>query len=784
MSFNKLIISFLFFIIPATGVAQEREWDYQTYPPLDISILHAAGTFQIDEAGVIGGTVLYDVQFKNSYADTLFLDAVELDIRSVKINGGEVRYTVSEDRLNILLSDHFSEQSEATLEIQYSGEIGFGFHRSESGVIWSSALPKITSHWLPVVDSPRISFTTDFEFNYPSGTQLIFNGRRGSDEIVSIDQESVSYHSESPVSPAGLRLINGSFDYTTSTANELAGSSAFSGSNSPQIFLYSEIGEQPGLLENAAEYFINVQNYLGQPFPYDDLHIILLEDSHWEVKSSGAGILYLFENEGNLQQQLMAGMISQWAGEAVQAVNWRRSEPLLMMQAFLLNEIFDAPLSLKNVLEPYHLYSVHTRSEWQQFFRSEASEKLKEAFRNVILSLDYDGREVYDWNLFAEKLYQASGTPWFSGFERPVLEHPEEAPVAESELEIPVETDSFIEYHSRIQWEEGSERAEIFFSAVDEVIGELVTVQVEEISFTGRNVHEVTFTGASDGVVIAVNRALENIKLSVTGRNDIRLTTEKPLMFWIYQLQNDSDPERRRQAAEALAEVEDNPDIQLALNDLLRTETDATVYAELLRALGRLTEGASGTDELFMQQAGQDQPTSVRISAAEALGNYHGNDMAISQLRSLIIQANNRDLRRQSIRSLHQITEPDRFISETEPLLTREQVLPDVPLILNLYAENGNPEKAVAIADDLGDGDFPLSVRLDFIRLIAQYDRSPDSWQQRLPVLLNDPHPAVRYHAVQALEHLPQNRRNEIIQLVLDQEFDERIRRMAVSSGA
>src|SRR5690625_6768550 len=110
--------------------------------------------------------------------------------------------------------------------------------------------------------------------------------------------------------------------------------------------------------------------------------------------------------------------------------------------------------------------------------------------------------------------------------------------------------------------------------------------------------------------------------------------------------------------------------------------------------------------------------------------------MAISQLRSLIIQANSRDLRRQSIRSLHQVTEPDRFISETEPLLTREQVLPDVPLILNLYAENGNPEKAVAIADDLGDGDFPLSVRLDFIRLIAQYDRSPDSWQQRLPVLL------------------------------------------------
>src|SRR5690625_5433203 len=107
--------------------------------------------------------------------------------------------------------------------------------------------------------------------------------------------------------------------------------------------------------------------------------------------------------------------------------------------------------------------------------------------------------------------------------------------------------------------------------------------------------------------------------------------------------------------------------------------------------------------------------------------------MAIIQLRSSIIQANNRDLRRQSIRSLHQITEPDRFISETEPLLTRAQVLPDVPLILDLYAENGNAEKAVAIADDLGDGDMPLSVRLDLIRLIVQYDRSPDSVQPTPP---------------------------------------------------
>src|SRR5690625_7854170 len=97
----------------------------------------------------------------------------------------------------------------------------------------------------------------------------------------------------------------------------------------------------------------------------------------------------------------------------------------------------------------------------------------------------YDGREVLYVNLIAKELYQASGTPWFSGFERPVLEHPEEAPVAESELEIPVETDSFIEYHSRIQWEEGSERAEIFFSAVDEVVGELETVGVEGVSFPG-----------------------------------------------------------------------------------------------------------------------------------------------------------------------------------------------------------------------------------------------------------------------------------------------------------
>lgn len=775
MSFNKLLCLLILISVPFSGNAQEREWDYQPYPPLDISISHAQGTIQIDETGLIGGTISYDIIFKNSYTDTLYFDAVELDIRSVQINNSETDFTVSDDQLNILISESFPAESEATIEIQYSGEAGFGFHQSESQVMWSSALPRTTSHWLPVIDSPRIAFTTDLEFHFPSGSQLVFNGRRGSAEIVTVEQESVAYSSETPISASGLRLITGSFEYTGSTASDLSGSSAFAGGNVPQIYLYSEKPDQLDLLESAAEYYINVQNYLGHEFPFDDLHIVYLEDSQWEVNQSGAGIIYLFEDAGDLHHQLKTGIISQWAGESLRAVSWQRSEPLMMIQAFLLNEIFDASLALRTVMEPYDLYSAHTRSEWQHFFHEEASDKLKEAFQSVISSYAYDGSEVIDWNLFAEMLYQNSGTPWFSGFAKPDLEAP-----AEEETTTQAAGDSYIHYQARIEWEDGSERAEIFFQAEDEVISELVTVQIEEITFNGRNEHEVTFTGASDGVVITVNRVLENIKLAVTGREDVRLTTDKPTMFWIYQLQNDEDSERRRQAAEALATVEDNPDIQLALNDLLRTESDPQVYAELLRSLASLTEGASGTDELFMQQAGQDQPTSVRISAAEALGNYHGNDMAINQLRSLIIQSNNRDLRRQSIRSLENITDAERFITETEPLLTREQVLPEVPLILSLYAENGNPEKAVEISDELVEGEFPLQIRLEFIKLIVEHDRSPDNWMQRLPVLLNDPHPAVRYQAVQALEYIPQNRRNELIQIVLDQEFDERVRRVAL----
>lgn len=781
MGFNKLLYIVTFILLPVQGFAQDRSWDFQAYPPLEISITHASGNIQIDEAGTVGGTITYDIFFKNSFTDTLFFDAVELDIRSVRINDIDADYLVSDDQLNILVPEPFTAGSEGTVEIRYSGKAGFGFHQSDSQILWSSALPRTTSHWLPVIDSPRISFTSDFEFHYPSGRQLIFNGRHESGEIVSVDQESAIYRSERPVSPDGLRLVIGSFDYHGNSASDMPGSSAFSGSQAPQIHLYSEKPDQLSLLESAAEYFINIQNYLGQPFPFDDLHIVYLDDSQWEVKQTGSGILYLFEDAGDLDHQLKTGMISQWTGESLRAVSWQRSEPLMMMQAFLLNEVFDASLSLRNVLEPYDLYSAHTRSEWQHFFREEASDKLKEAFQSAVLSYRYDGSEVTDWNLFAEKLYQESGTPWFSGFQKPELEMPATETPEEESPEISVSVPA-TRYHARIQWEEGGERAEIFFNAEDEIINELVTVRVEEITFSGRNVHEVTFTGASDGVVIAVNRVLENIKLTVMGRDDVELLTDKPLMFWIYQLQNDNEPERRREAARALASVEDNPDIQLALNDLLRTESDAAVYAELLRSLGTLTEGASGTDELFMQQTGQDQPTAVRLAAAEALGNYHGNEMAIRQLRSLIVQANSRELRREAIRSLQNITDSERFIAETEPLLTREQLLPEVPLILNLYAEHGNPEKAVEISNDFLEGEFPLQVRLDFISLIAQYDRSPDNWENRLPVLLNDPHPAIRYHAVQALEYIPQDRRDELIQIVLDQEFDERIRRIAVAA--
>src|SRR5699024_8799906 len=108
-------------------------------------------------------------------------------------------------------------------------------------------------------------------------------------------------------------------------------------------------------------------------YPYQRLHIVILNDHFWEQKPYGASVIYLYKNKGSLLNQLRRGLYAQWFGVYQHEARWANAEPIQLFQTVLHYKISDNPIFLKNENTPeadfstvYETYSVNRWNFWQQ----------------------------------------------------------------------------------------------------------------------------------------------------------------------------------------------------------------------------------------------------------------------------------------------------------------------------------------------------------------------------------------------------------------------------------
>jgi hypothetical protein len=182
-------------------------------------------------------------------------------------------------------------------------------------------------------------------------------------------------------------------------------------------------------------------------------------------------------------------------------------------------------------------------------------------------------------------------------------------------------------------------------------------------------------------------------------------------------------------------------------------------------------------EQRFLPYLSEDRNREVRLAAIESLANFDGNERVISQLRSIAINSEDPVLKRKAIQSLSSITDAERYVEIVNSLVTRESLLNQVPMLLQNLADKGEEEAVVDIASTFTAQQFPYDVRMHALELLLQYDRSPDNWSERLLVLFNDQHPHIRMRASEALRFLAENERETITPTLLEDSYDERVRR-------
>ena len=762
----------LFFLVFSGESLFAQSWDYEKYPLMNVELLHLDADLRISEDGLIEGDVLYEARIKNERADSVRLHSSGLNILLVSVNGEVLDYRISDDELIIYLENSYKTGEHIQLRIQYDTEPQFGVHMNSNGTIWTSQLPKSVRHWLPVMDHPRTELTTVLNITHASRYEVVATGRRGSSELISVDEEVSTFSTNIPVPATSLGWAVGDLNLVTSTTASVErltdeDAAIFERRADPQIYIHSELGQvESDLINDAASAFRHIQNDLNVEFPYRDLHIVVLEEDFWEVRNDAAGIVFVYKPQGNLVQQIQHGIIGQWIGTYLRPEQWADADAINILKADVAKRLFDFDILEPAEHKPYHWLSGSELSKWEQFLDTGELDLLLADFSQMKDRFYQENNMLLDWQTFAMKIYEHTGQPYF---ERYTPDEPE--------IEGAEDADPIV-YTARIEWEEGANAAEIYFEAqhVERVVTELVTVQVEEITFNEARRHEVTFTGTEDGVVINVSPALENLLLTVEGRDDLFLEEEKSFYFWIHQLRNHDDAERRANAAYALSQFSENPDLQLALTDILMDESEPAVVAAILTAISKLTQGASGTDDRFMRYSTSEYPLAIQKAAVEALAYFEGNEMVINRLRNTIIQTSSKELRQSAIHSLDRVTDAARFGQIVEDLVTREPVLREVPLMIRLLAQKGEGERAVDLATTFVSDEFPHDIRKKILDIMLDIDQSSSNWMDRLPGLLSDRNPLIRKQAISALEKLNAQQRQEIVSAHLDNEHDARIR--------
>lgn len=748
---KKGLLTLIVLVITSSWAFSQQnaaEWQYVSYPELPFVLDHIQMDLTVESsASLIEGVGRYTISSRKPDLTEIVFNSADMEIQGITFEGNETEYRISSDSLIIQLPDTLQRGSTLEMMITWTSSSPYGILKDVYGNMWASLNPKARHHWLPVPDHPEVATTIDASFTIPADRELVFNGTLSGDELISTDEKVLEWSSEVPVSVTGLSFAMGDF-VRTNARSGVKGVSFYASENS----LMPEVRD--GLLSIAVSSMKEYENKLSFEFPYESLNIVVLPDNHWEEIQTGGGIIYLYQNLGSLATQLRRGIAEQWFG------NYHRYLNAPDNKYEFLKVMLAGTSDTQQLKNPDELQSIYRWNLWEKGFDALEDDHLKNIISESLPELVQQYEGVTDWNEYADFWYDESGFFWEV---LPEFEIPESRP-----------EEKYV-YGVEYIYDEMASALTLVFEAKGEAIGSLVNVDVTEFGFTDTSRTKITFTGSLDSVEVEISSGIDymTLKPSYGSDLDIRFEEEKPFMFWIRQLRDPSS-ENRIQAAKVLQDFTDNPDLQLAIRDALQDEDDAKVRAAMLETLSVLTKDASGTEETFLGNLNSED-LSIKLSGLRALANYPENENVAYQVRNTLLRADRDTVFNVALETYQQIASVDDLLSAAEQLGQNESGDKKAITILKVAAPGDTTNKSMTMADRYALGEYPYSIRRQALLLLIDNEENEDYWQQTLVILQEDRDPRIRNTSLDAVKHLSESDRTELLEDREKEELDPRV---------
>jgi len=752
-----------------TGVltpVSAQSFDHEKYPKLDFDFKSLQLDLGVQPQNLmIDGSAQYEIEANISGADTVILYASRMDISSVSVDQQKVEYSLHNDSLFVPLPEPSKAGQAYQLRIRYSAGPKFGLLKNGNGTIWTSQLPKSQHHWVPIVDNPHVELKTTFNIAVPAGYRVWATGEKTGEEAVNVDAMRYHFTSEQEVPASGIFFAAGKFESKMATYGV------------KKINLVTEQAvadsiDNQQLLQQAYDYVGEIEDSLQVEYPYDRLHVLVMEDHMGETKSWGASSIYLYKNRGDLQTQLLRGIIAQWFGSYQREAQWSQANAITLYQMLSYRSIKQQDGLLRGKDMPAFPSSVYDgfgsdrwnswMEGWTKWTNTGEKEVIEQARNGALQNLP----SVVSWDDYAQYWYRRSGQPIFKA---PSFTIPRDSVAKTSE-----EPADSVAYKVTYHLNEQDGTLKLNFEALYGIYKELTTINAYEIYGSEVDTSEVTFTGAQDSVVLKVDPMISTLRLEAPDRPGLYLDQYKPAPFLIYELQNAQSVKARAEAARKLGYHADNPDLQLAIKDFINRELEPEVRAALLSSLADITQGATGTEDQFLNALNSDQLV-IRNAALMALQHYTENPQVRSQVQQLAENTGDFNRYQKAVQVLMTISTPEQFKTFVDGITQTDSVGHRATFAIQELANMGAIEEAIKKAGLFMDEDYSYSIRKTALQILVQHDHAPENWLDRAKELLSSADPRIRFLIIKGLQ---KNRNQEITDYLseyLPDEYDARV---------
>lgn len=728
----------------------------ERYPKHPIDLTKAEIVLNVEPQNfLLQGKVKYFAKVKSTIEDSFILHAQDLEIDAVSLNGERVEFSVSTDSLSIQIEQPLERDELIEIEISWQSLSVFGLHRDFKYNFWSSLNSNSLHYWIPSFNYIGEELSVRTEFQIPADYEVVSNGLKVSDEVISTEKKKVVWQTQKEIPITGISFVLGKFK--TEQAN--------SGITNIQVFAENSLinDEQlTALLRNAVITLKATESVLRFEYPYESLNVVLLPDMMWMQKQWSSGTVYLFSNLGDINNQLERGIYSQWFGE--------RFRPFYLENDSDFYELVKAAIHAKLGKESSQLLSdsefrtpsLTQWNKWQQILKSKSVDSyFKSTVEASLPELARLSPGIVEGEDFAKTWYKITGLPWFElpNFELPIV----------SETEVVL-----YPHKISVNYDEISSEIDITFRSIDAAADSITAVIFKAVSPSDTASTELLFSGLIDSAQVKIPLTTSFIIFEDENGESNQFKVENiPAPFLVNQIRS-SNVDWKISAAKSLADYSDDKDLQLAINDILRSESNVEVRAALLETYGVFANGGLGTEQIFIDGI-NNSSESIQLASLKTLKNYPNNDFVQSSVRSKILSTENEEVFERAINTYFAITNLEQQQGLVTPLLRAESTGTKSLKILEQSVTVDTSGTTLRALSSFLNASFPFSTREKALSLLLKHQANPSYWSDRITELMFDVDPRIRLKSVTALKLLEGEELQSKLEMFRLNENDPRI---------